>query len=578
MINTKIQQFLESFKKPNNFFLLFICLCLLNNSIFSINENFSIAFYLIIFLLTNYVKLNLTFYKIIIKKEVLLSFLIIFLPSIIFIFIRTKNGISFRGDEIAHFSNSITNLSYWFVPQNYNGGLSDFINNSQISMINLLNIKIINIFLLILFNFFIYKNFNKVFNITLFLSTLILIFFQNSFPYEYSQGSFFIDNFIQIFIYLIFPFAISESIGLTNFIFFSIYLLILRPAINNENLSYKNIFFFGILLLFPYLNILIFSNYQEGIAIVFVLLAIENFYKYKDFKKTSVLFAFAGCFREIFFLPILILFISNLILKRRNFIKKIIFYFIIISPLIIHLLHISSNSLGKKKLIFIEKLNNFSLENFYFNELLIIKIFLILLAISLSIYLFYKSKDNKFILLSFLNIPIILVLFLRHNFAFLDIDRFFYLWVIIFYIFLLFEISKINFSKKLLLFCLIIIYINNFIFMYKFYNYEIKINESQNLFLPIKDILKKENNFKKLNIYTNLEINEFSKNLYPNLEKINLYNNIKDVNKCICTKDVISLYIFDNSENIKSFCNFEDVMCKKKDNYINKIYQVYVLR
>ena len=177
-------------------------------------------------------------------------------------------------------------------------------------------------------------------------------------------------------------------------------------------------------------------------------MAIENFYKYKDFKKTSVLFAFAGCFREIFFLPILILFISNLILKRRNFIKKIIFYFTIISPLIIHLLHISSNSLGKKKLIFIEKLNNFSLENFYFNELLIIKIFLILLAISLSIYLSYKSKDNKFILLSLLNIPIILVLFLRHNFTFLDIDRFFYLWVIIFYIFYYLKYQKSIFLKN----------------------------------------------------------------------------------------------------------------------------------
>ena len=578
MNNIKFQQFVETCKKPNNFFLLFVCLCLLNNSIFSINENFSIIFYLIIFLLSNFVKLNLSFHKIIIKKEVCLSFLIIFLPSIIFIFIRAKNGISFRGDEIAHFSNSITNLSYWFTPQNYNGGLSEFINNSQINIINLLNIKIINIFLLILLNFFIYKIFNKVFNITLFFSTLILILFQNSFPYEYSQGSFFIDNFIQIFIYLIFPFSISESIGLTNFIFFSFYLLILRPAINNENLSYKNINFFWILLLFPYLNILIFSNYQEGIGIVFVLLAIENFYKYKDFKTTSVLFAFAGCFREIFFLPIFILFLSNLILKRRNFIKKIIFYFTIISPLIFHLLHISSNSLGKKKLNFFEKLNNFSLENFYFNELLIIKIFLIVLAMSLSIYLFYKSKDYKFILLSFLNIPIILLLFLRHNFAFVDIDRFFYLWVIIFYIFLIFEIQKINFSKKSLLFCLILIYINNFNFLYKFYNYEIKINAQQNIFLPIKKILKKENNFKELNIYTNLEINEFSKNLYPNLKKINLYKNIKDTNKCICTKDAISLYIFDNSENIKSFCNFEDFMCKKKNNYINNIFQVYVLR
>ena len=71
----------------------------------------------------------------------------------------------------------------------------------------------------------------------------------------------------------------------------------------NEVVTIKDLKIFILIFLFPALNLLLFSNYQEGIAVLFVLLAIECFYKFKDFKKTAILFSIAGCFREIFFLP-----------------------------------------------------------------------------------------------------------------------------------------------------------------------------------------------------------------------------------------------------------------------------------
>ena len=579
MINLNIKQYLNFYKKPNYFFIIFTFLCLLNNSIFSLNENFSIIVYCAIFIFINSNTLKFKLYKIDINRDVILTLLIIIIPSLIFIILRFKNGISFRGDEIAHYSNSITNLSYWVVPQYYENGLIYFLKNADFSMMNMLNMKIINLVIFLLINIFFFINFKKLFNLILFISTLILVYHQNSFPYEYAQGTFFTDNLTQIILYKFFPYSISESVGLSNFIFFIIYLLILRPLIINENLFYKDIKIFGILLIFPSLNLLIFSNYQEGMALIFVLLAIENFYKYKDFKTTSILFAISGCFREVFFLPIFILFIIDQIINKKKFFKNNIFYLTVISPFLFHLLHVTNNPLGQKKIDFLYKIQNLLFDSFHLNNVIIFKLFLIIIPIFISLFLFYKSKDNKFIILLLLNFPIILILFLRHNLSFMDINRFFYIWVMFFYFYILLEFSKLNYHKYFAFFLIIIIYMNNFSFLYKYYNLEINFDPSTNLILPIKTILQKNKDYKKLQINTNISINKFGLSLYPNLQRVNFIKKDTDNYKCNCEKDYINIYILDNIKSDKDFCKFSGKNnCSRTYLYKNKLYQVHVFK
>ena len=575
MINDKIDNYLRSYSKPNSIFIIYIIICLLNNSIFSINDNISIILHCIIFLLIGCINLNFLFYKIHINKNVIITLLIVTIPSIIFIIIRFKNGISFRGDEIAHHSNSITNLSYWLTPQNYENGLNNFLKSNDFNIKYILNIKIINLLILFIINVFCFIRIKKIFNLLLFLSSILLIFHQNSFPYEYSQGIFFIDNVTQILLYIFLPYSISESIGITNFIFFILYLLILRPLILNKNLSYGDIKVFGIILAFPSFNLLIFSNYQEGVAIIFILLAIENFYKSKDFKSTSILFAIAGCFREVFFLPIIVLFMFDIISNRKNFLKNNIFYLIIISPLFYHLLHISKNTLGNKKLDFISKLESFSFNDIYFSQLIGVKLILILIPILISIFLFYRSKDDKYILLLSLNLPILFLLFLRSKFSFVEIDRFYYLWIIIFYFYILLEFAKFYYSKYLVLFFLILFYLNNISFLSMFRNYDVYTNQSINLYLPIKKILRDEININKLNIFTNTQINKFNVDLYPNLKKVTLFKKKIDDVKCMCKKNEINIYIIKKKIHDNFFCKFDSInKCKKVYDYTNNIYQV----
>ncbi len=303
----KVSHYLKSFQKPNFLFIFITILYFLNNSIFSLNENVSIYIYFIIFLILGTIDYKFLTFQFFFSKKIFLLFLLLISPSFLFIMFRSEVGISFRGDEIAHYSNSLTNLSYWFSPQN-NNGLKNFLIQSNISILDIINIKIINLIILIFTNLYSYLYLKKFFNLILFITSLIVIFFQNSFPYEYAQGSFFIDNITQIFFYIFLTFSFNETLGVTNFIFYIIYLLILRPIINNEKLSINDFKLFGAILVLPHFNLLLFSNYQEGIAVIFVLLAIENFYKFEDFKKSSLLLSIAGCFREIFFLPIIIFF------------------------------------------------------------------------------------------------------------------------------------------------------------------------------------------------------------------------------------------------------------------------------
>ena len=150
------KKFLDIIFVPNYILLIFVSLCVLNNSIFSLEEGISFLFYILIFFLalTSNYKINL--FKLNLNFKTLFLGTLILLPATIFLYYRGKVGISFRGDEIAHFSNSVTNLSYWFTPQNYTDGLTKYYSEINISLKNILNIKIINLMFIILLNLFIF--------------------------------------------------------------------------------------------------------------------------------------------------------------------------------------------------------------------------------------------------------------------------------------------------------------------------------------------------------------------------------------------------------------------------------------
>lgn len=577
MINFNIKDYILNFQKPNILFLLISLLYFLNNSIFSINENFSIFFYLILFFIVGSVDFKIHLYKINLKKTNFIFLLLLILPGAFFIFCRYIIGISFKGDEIAHFSNSITNLSYWFTPQNFDGGLNNYVNQSKFLFKDLVNIKIINLFILSLVNILIYKFKKKFFNIALFLSSLMLIFFQKSFPYEYSQGSFFIDNFTQIFSYLLFPFLFSETLGLTNFILFVIYLIILRPLLIDEVITIKDLKIFILIFLFPTLNLLLFSNYQEGIAVLFVLLAVECFYKFKDFKKTAILFSLAGCFREVFFLPIIILFIFNII-KEKSLKTNIKFYFIIFTPFIFHLLHISKTHYGKEKIDFIYKLDNFMSFNFDFTADIILKLLLIIVTILFSYLLFKKKKEDKFIILALLNLPILIILLYRNNFSFIQIDRFYYLWILIFYFYFFVFFSNFKFSKYFIAIILSVAILNNYVFFKKFINYEYISSNNKHLYLPIKKHLLKSIGNHNLIMNSDLEINKFNNKLYPNLKDISFNNGKDSVFFCRCDGQTINVILLSNDNKNRNFCKISLEECNKTYTYKNKFYSFNIFK
>ena len=189
---------------------------------------------------------------------------------------------------------------------------------------------------------------------------------------------------------------------------------------------------------------MLFSNYTETLGIIFVLLSIENIYRNNDLKKSIILFSIAGCFREIYFLPILVILCFQILYDRKKVINNILFCTIFISPLFFHLNHISENNLGQEKLSSVTSIDNiFSIFQFTQN-IISLKFILLIILFLFSLLIYFKTQNKNYLLLSFLNLPIIAILLLRHSFLFTEIDRFFYLWVIIFYIFLFYELSKIS--------------------------------------------------------------------------------------------------------------------------------------
>ena len=184
-----------------------------------------------------------------------------------------------------------------------------------------------------------------------------------------------------------------------------------------------------------------------------------------------------------------------------------------------------------------------------------------------TLFFFFKTKDKKYLLLASLNIPLILVLFIRHNLNFIEIDRFYYLWILVFYIFLLFELAKFNIKLNVSIILLVIFYLNfyNFIDNYRLY----KFVNSTNIFIPLKNNIKNNSN---LYFYSDIAINRFTKNIYKGLNSVNFLNNL---NFCDCSKNKSYFLVTKNNNNDLKKCNFlETYNCKFKSNF----YSLYTIR
>ena len=103
---------------------------------------------------------------------------------------------------------------------------------------------------------------------------------------------------------------------------------------------------------------------------------------------------------------------------------------------------------------------------------------------------------------------------------------------------------------------------NNFLFLKKFNNYNLNYENERNLFLPIKSILKKSNNDQELYIVSDIQINKFNSDLYPNLNSIKFIDNFIDKEYCSCVQSKIFLFISKNSFYEDKLCNFENYLCK----------------
>ena len=420
--------------------------------------------------------------------------------------------------------------------------------------------------LIILLNLFIFFFKKKYLNISIIITSFLFIYFQNSFPYEYSQGSFFIDNITQFILIIFDTNSISESLGITNFISFLIYLFCLRPLIIGSTLNKNDLIVYSFLIYFPYSNLLLFSNYTETLGIIFVLLSIENIYRNNDLKKSIILFSIAGCFREIYFLPILVILCFQILYDRKKVINNILFCTIFISPLFFHLNHISENNLGQEKLSSVTSIDNiFSIFQFTQN-IISLKFILLIILFLFSLLIYFKTQNKNYLLLSFLNLPIIIILLLRHSFLFTEIDRFFYLWVIIFYIFLFYELSKISIKPVFYVLFLSLCYFNyyNFVDNYKSY----KFVNSTNFFIPLKNNIKTTTD---LYFYSDMSVNKFTKNIYKNLNSVNFLSN-KDL--CDCSANNSYFFVTEKKINDKEICKFSDIHnCKFTTNFYN-LYEI----
>ena len=125
------------------------------------------------------------------------------------------------------------------------------------------------------------------------------------------QGSYFL-NFFSNLIFFYFDLNLLDSFRLTNLMAVVFWAIVLRPIFLKENLDIKIIPFLIIYAWYPQFIYLQVGASTEPWAIIFLFLALENFFKYK-FKKifiTIIFLSIGSCFKSqiILFIPVFVFF------------------------------------------------------------------------------------------------------------------------------------------------------------------------------------------------------------------------------------------------------------------------------
>ena len=502
--------------KGSIYFLLFaILLVFSHNFIFFsliVKNIYYLISFIIIFLFSIFYK-NFHFEEIKFnsKKIRIKNFFIsilVFIPLILF-YIKIYNAdFNWGGDYRDNILFSLVNTKFWLT-QIFSDKISDQLSIKDI----ILNFYNSRIFLLILiFSIILYLYKKKYGNLANIIAILFIYLWStyeiipNTFGIKDPQGSYFINIFSNLIFYF-FDLNLLETFRLTNLISILLWATILRPIFLNENLDFKIlpfIFFYSWYPQFIYLHV---GASTEPWAIIFLFLAMENFFKHRFDRifLTIIFLSIGSCFKSqiSLFIPILTFFY---LLEKVSFSKKISLMFL--SSLAIF--NTSSFSYIRETIYKTWqpiKIGNYGFKHFNDNffDLIILRlseIYSLLIIFLFCIFILIKNyRENKRIVLylCILSISIFSILFFNTLPQFIQHTLYPRYYIYIFLIILSFVFLETYKNYKL--FNIFIIIFTIFIYsidLYKFFNFNkntaYKLNFSQfssdPIYLGLNQILK----------------------------------------------------------------------------------------
>jgi len=303
-----IKNFLKTTNGSKYFLFLIILQILSHNFIFInlITKNIYFLFGLISIFLFSIFFENLYSeelkidYKNIKIRDFIISTLI-FLPLILFYIKIYNSDFNWGGDYRDNIIFSLVNTKFWLT-KIFSDKISDLISIKYL----ILNFYNSRIFILIFFSAFIFFLYLKKLGNLANLLFIILIYLWSSFevvPTSFGikdpQGSYFVNIFSNLIFYY-FDFNLLDTLRLTNLISILLWAIILRPIFLEENLDFKIIPFIIFYAWYPQFIYLQVGASTEPWAIIFLFLALENFFKHKFDRifLTIIFLSIGSCFKS----------------------------------------------------------------------------------------------------------------------------------------------------------------------------------------------------------------------------------------------------------------------------------------
>lgn len=582
--------------KGSNYFLFLIILQVLSHNFIFFNLIVKNVYYfvpiIILFLFSIFYKdfyyeeVQISYKKI--KFKDLVISLFIFFPLILFIVKIYNSDFNWGGDYRDTIIFSLVNTKFWLT-KIFSDQISDTLSIKEL-ISNFYNSRIFILSIILLFVIFLYKKkYGNLANIILIIFIYIWSLYDPvpiSFGIKDPQGSYFINIFSNLIFYF-FDLNLLDTLRITNLISIILWATLLRPIFLNENLDIKIIPFIIFYAWYPQFIYLHAGATTEPWAIIFLFLALENFFKYKFDRifLTIVFLSIGSCFKSqiSLFIPIFVFFY---LLEEKKFSKKISLIFL--SSLAIlntsYYSYVRENIYQRWQPIKIENYGFEHLDQNFF-DLVFLRLFeikgLLLVFLLCFIILFKNFLNNKKIslYLIFLTIFIFSIYFfntvpqfIQHTFF----TRYYiYLYIIILSFIFLETYKNSKIINILLIIFTMVVYSNDF---YKFFNFNkdspYKLNFSQfdtdPIYLGLNQILEiSEKDLKSYKI-ENIYISRSTKIIYRIPKYFYKDYNIlatapKEIN-CTCEKEDVAIINF-YPELRNSLLKYETNMPTSPDGY-----------